>query len=353
MCNDEANRPAATGPVIAAEEETALPYVTTLIVQNRYLDRFSQPAQSLASSTTSLSSSIFNHRVENGRTYHRYKDGQYSYPNDEKEADRLDLQHNLFLLTFYYQLGLAPCNAKDSGVKRVLDVGTGTGLWAIEFADEHPEAEMLELTRHSLPPNVKFEVDDIEEPWTYSTPFDYIHTRMMTSSICDWPRFFKQAFEHLEVGGYLEIQETDLDPHCDDGTLKPEHAMVKWLKLLGEAVEIFGHPFVDIPNLAVLMEEAGFVDVTIKTYKWPVNEWPKDPHYKELGSWTHANCMEGLEGWTLAPYTRALNWTKEEVLVFLAEVRTNMKNRNIHAYWPMKPGEKKKTTATEEPATQE
>lgn len=59
-----------------------------------------------------------------------------------------DLQHNLFLLTFYYQLGLAPCNAKDSGVKRVLDVGTGTGLWAIEFADEHPEAEVRRRKRH-------------------------------------------------------------------------------------------------------------------------------------------------------------------------------------------------------------
>lgn len=54
----------------------------------------------------------------------------------------LDLQHNLYLLTLDYKLGLAPPNDKDSSVKRVLDVGTGTGLWAIEFGDEHPEAEV-------------------------------------------------------------------------------------------------------------------------------------------------------------------------------------------------------------------
>jgi ubiquinone/menaquinone biosynthesis C-methylase UbiE len=29
-----------------------------------------------------------------------------------------------------------------SKVKRVLDVGTGTGIWAIDFGDEHPEAEV-------------------------------------------------------------------------------------------------------------------------------------------------------------------------------------------------------------------
>lgn len=54
----------------------------------------------------------------------------------------LDLQHNLYLLTLDYKLGLAPPNKEGSGVKRVLDIGTGTGLWAIEFADEHPEAEV-------------------------------------------------------------------------------------------------------------------------------------------------------------------------------------------------------------------
>lgn len=56
-----------------------------------------------------------------------------------------DLQHNLFLLTFDDKLGNAPPNDRNSGfeARRVLDVGTGTGIWAVDFADEHPDAEVL------------------------------------------------------------------------------------------------------------------------------------------------------------------------------------------------------------------
>ncbi|RKL40229.1 hypothetical protein BFJ70_g5459 [Fusarium oxysporum] len=95
----------------------------------------------LQSSTASISSSILNYRRENGRTYHAYKDGKYALPNDEAENERLDLQHNLFLLTFDDKLGLAPPNKPDAKVKHVLDIGTGTGIWAIDYADEHPEAQ--------------------------------------------------------------------------------------------------------------------------------------------------------------------------------------------------------------------
>lgn len=55
-----------------------------------------------------------------------------------------DLQHHLFLLTLEGKLGLSPPNEQDSKVKRVLDVGTGTGIWAIEFGDLHPEAEVCQ-----------------------------------------------------------------------------------------------------------------------------------------------------------------------------------------------------------------
>ena len=44
-----------------------------------------------------------------------------------------DLQHNLWLLTLQGELGLSP-KIKEPA-KRVMDVGTGTGIWAIEYGE--------------------------------------------------------------------------------------------------------------------------------------------------------------------------------------------------------------------------
>jgi hypothetical protein len=46
-----------------------------------------------------------------------------------------------------------------------------------------------------VPPNARFEVDDIEEEWTFSGNFDFIFSRFMTGSIRDWPKLFQQGFK--------------------------------------------------------------------------------------------------------------------------------------------------------------
>ncbi|KAI3556653.1 hypothetical protein CABS03_00933 [Colletotrichum abscissum] len=262
-----------------------------------------------ASSTTSVSASILDYRKENGRTYHRYKDGKYSYPNDERENDRL-----------------------------VLDVGTGTGLWAIEFGDEHPEAEVLGIDLSAaqpefVPPNVKFEIDDIEEPWTFSRPFDYIHSRLMTSSLADWKKYLQNCYDNLAPGGYLELNEMDLIPTSDDGTLTDDLAFTKSLRLLGEAMGKLGRPYQDIPELKDMMVEIGFCDVVLERYKWPTNSWPRHHKYKELGVWQNENLTAGMEGFIMAPFTRIHGWSREAVLVFLVDVRKDINDRNIHAYF--------------------
>ena len=54
---------------------------------------------------------------------------------------------------------------------RVLDLGTGTGIWAIDVADEFPNAEVVAndlspIQPSNVPVNVRFEVDDIESKFT-------------------------------------------------------------------------------------------------------------------------------------------------------------------------------------------
>ncbi|OBS25028.1 hypothetical protein FPOA_05564 [Fusarium poae] len=292
------------------------------------------------SSTASLSSTIYKYREENGRTYHAHKDGAYIGPNDDLEQDRLDFQHSLCLLAFDNQLHLAPIYQEGSiPVRRVLDVGTGTGIWAIDFADEHPMTvvtgvDLSPIQPSLVPPNVQFQVDDMEDEWTFSEPFDYIYCRFMTVSFANWPRFFEQSFKNLATGGWIEVVDI-LPPTSDDGTMSPDTALHKWSNLLLESTEKIGRPFGGTAFYKSQMEEAGFKNVTLRVYKWPQNRWPKDKKYKELGSWTLENISSGLEAISNALFTRVLGWSKPELDVFLANVRKDIKNTSIHAYWPV------------------
>ncbi|KAK1460635.1 hypothetical protein CCUS01_08740 [Colletotrichum cuscutae] len=316
----------------------------------------SEIGSSVASSSTSLRESILEYRQENGRTYHRYKDGTYIIPNDDRELERLDLTHSMWLLVTDNNLGVAPPCQPGAKVGRVLDVGTGSVIGSgneeiriYKSTPSHPRKQ--KLTRSfSVPPNVRFEVDDAEDPWLYSRPFQYIHSRVITSGISSWAKYLKKCYDNLEPGGWVELQEIDLAPTSDDGTLKPDSALLRWADLLQEASEKFGRPFAKVPPLKDVMVEAGFIDVQMTVTKWPSNSWPKDHQWKEIGIWNCENMLTGLEGFSMAALTRGHEWTREEVEVFLMEVRKDIKDRTIHAYWPVP--EKEGTAPPEEAPTE-
>jgi hypothetical protein len=89
----------------------------------------SATSQSLATSARQF---IFEH----GRRYHSYKAdiNPYLFPNDDREQDREDLKHAMFLKLFNKTLHFAPVPAFGANV---LDLGTGTGIWAVDCAYEH------------------------------------------------------------------------------------------------------------------------------------------------------------------------------------------------------------------------
>ncbi|SMY22890.1 unnamed protein product [Zymoseptoria tritici ST99CH_1A5] len=290
-----------------------------------------------ASVTTSLSESIYNYRREHGRTYHAYKDGKYIFPNDEREADRLDLQHHLLRITYANKLYFSPLD----NPRRCLDVGTGTGIWAVDFADEHPECEVVGIDLSPgqpslVPPNLKFIIDDAEDAWLYPEKFDFIHARLMSGCFSDWPEFIRQAYENLEPGGWLELQDYGLPVRSADNTHLGT-SVYEWGQLLCQASLKLGRPLGSDASeyFTTYMQSAGFVDIQVKMFMWPTNSWPKDPYMKELGRWNQVNITEGLEAFCLALLTRGLGWKKEEVDVLVAKTARDLKDRRIHAYFPM------------------
>jgi hypothetical protein len=90
----------------------------------------------IASETASLTSSIMKGRFENGRRYHSYRDGIYMFPDDEQEQDRLDIKYASLQNVFDNKIVFAPLESPH----QILDVGTGTGIWAIDAAEQFPSA---------------------------------------------------------------------------------------------------------------------------------------------------------------------------------------------------------------------
>lgn len=88
-------------------------------------------------------------------------------------------------------------------------------------------------------------------------------------------------------------------------------------------------------NFPQWLAEAGFVDINVERYAWPLNRWPKDEKEKEKGMWTLQNVREGIQGFSMGLFTRGLGWKPEQVEVFLADVRKDMADRSRHVYAPI------------------
>ena len=83
------------------------------------------------------------------------------------------------------------------------------------------------------------------------------------------------------------------------------------------------------------MRDAGFVNVHRKKYKMPIGPWPKNPMLKEAGRFGLVALLDGMHGLSVKIFVELLGWQLNELEVFLAGVRNELKKRAIHRYWPV------------------
>ncbi|PGH18106.1 hypothetical protein AJ79_00734 [Helicocarpus griseus UAMH5409] len=308
----------------------------------------SEYADQLTVYTKSLSSGAgerYLGQIENGRRYHKFREGCYLLPNDEKENERLDIHHALVTCAVMdNKLFLSPIE----NPKHAIDLCTGTGIWAIQFADIFPDCEVigndLSPTQPSLvPPNLQFIIDDVESDWVYEeTPFDFIHARYLAEAIRDMPRLLQQAYNCLKPGGWIEFQDWDTHPYSIDGSIKGTGIEQFYDVVLNAFIKqgFYTHPGRDLENWFI---DAGFVNVHVKKYRVPLGSWAKGEKNKQAGAYNLMQYEEAIEGGALAVLTRYENWTPEEVQVLVAKARADARRPDVHVLfdfyvvWGQKP----------------
>jgi SAM-dependent methyltransferase len=145
------------------------------------------------------------------------RDVPYVLPKDMGEINRLDFQHYMMRSALRGNYA-APIGTPDT----ILDVGSGTGRWAIEMAMLFPRASVVGIDvaapqpdksaagAVAQPANYQFVAGNILEGLPFPDgSFSYVHQRYMIGAIPrdQWPHTVAELVRVTRHGGWVELVE--------------------------------------------------------------------------------------------------------------------------------------------------
>jgi ubiquinone/menaquinone biosynthesis C-methylase UbiE len=227
-----------------------------------------------------------------GRRYVR--GSPYLLPKDDAEIHRLDFQH--YMLRFALRSNyLAPIGQP----RDILDVGTGTGRWALEMALAFPAANVVgvDLVAPPVdteagtkrpdvrPENYAFVTANILERLPFpGMSFDFVHQRLLVGAIpaVRWPEVIAELARVTRPGGWVELVEAAPPP--DGGPAL--RALCEWLVA---ACDRRGLDAVVGPKIGGMLQVAGLQVVQYREVDLPIG------HYGgRLGALSETNLISFL-----------------------------------------------------------
>ncbi|KAL6800648.1 S-adenosyl-L-methionine-dependent methyltransferase [Trichoderma sp. SZMC 28013] len=272
-------------------------------------------------STRSLWTMDLDYRELHGRRYCR----DYFMPNDELEQLRVTLIHQVFLHIFDGELTLAPL---EDSPTHILDVGTGTGEWAIRMAEMFPECEVVGTDisaiaeTESVPVNVFFEIEDAEDWDRPPDHYDLIHMRYLAGSFRDWRFIYDCAYYSLKPGGWIEVIDFEgFDCTICTDHFSPDSPIHTLFEDIHKAADLAGRNLSMDHLDALHLMNAGFVDVRVMEYSLPMVFG--DPSVDKL--WL-MGVIDGIESAALRLLTEHLGWDPEECKAVCEQVAREIAN---------------------------
>ncbi|KAK5133903.1 hypothetical protein LTR08_007132 [Meristemomyces frigidus] len=257
--------------------------------------------------------------IDHTPTYHTDKESHYVLPNGSPEHVRLETQARH--LSAIMNGRIIHSSIIKSNVKRILDVGCGTGIVTDYLAREFPQAQAIGLDLSAVPnlrdrpSNVRFLQGNIitekpsawvsggsasrsGEPLPDTQAFDLIYSRLLICGLGDWPKFIRTESSLLNPGGWAEVHDLDWIWYDKAGAVISD--AWPWWRRLRSAGESHGMDFSCGSRAQQWMKETGFEDVQVTTYQWPFGgEWEADEVNKEFGEYVRVAMVELL--WHIIP----------------------------------------------------
>ncbi|CAK7242607.1 MAG: hypothetical protein STHCBS139747_004103 [Sporothrix thermara] len=266
---------------------------------------------------------------------------QYLFPWDSAEAHRMDLFHKAVTLVCSHGMsssGLHSAPLQPNQHLRVLDLGTGTGVWVVEMAE--------------IPSNAKFQCLDIETHWQLGTAsWDLIHIRCLNGVVRNWPSLYATVHSHLLPGvGHIEHIELDWTPLDGAGPY-----LTSWSRIVLACMDTAGRSLrvdseetgqdasfssalstasgMSLPSTSGMSSPAGstkYFDEEDSSYNDNGNDSGNDNATAGAEVWFPRAFEQWLEGLTLMPMLRA-GYSLEAIYKLLADVRQELDDPTVQA----------------------
>ncbi len=196
-------------------------------------------------------------------------------PKDEQEVSRLDFQHHVLRYTMRGTYA-APIRQPSS----ILDVGCGTGRWAMEIASLFPTANVIGLDvvspasrfpgmTESLPETYLFVSGNVLEGMPFSdASFDFVHMRLLFTAIpaAQWARVVGELARTTRIGGWVELVEGGLTQNGGPAL----NAINSWIS------QIAARRGIDLAfgaQIGVMLQRAGLENVVFRDMYLPVGHY--------------------------------------------------------------------------------
>ncbi|KAF8484278.1 S-adenosyl-L-methionine-dependent methyltransferase, partial [Gautieria morchelliformis] len=128
------------------------------------------------------------------------------------DHEMLDEMHEAMKFYLGGRLSLAPLE-KSAPPMSIMDMGCGSGAWAIQAAEQFPDVDMLAvditmLPSRPLPPNLRFQILDLTKPCPFGSQlFDIVHARSVFLHLPNFEEVLNSVMQLVKPGGWLLLDD--------------------------------------------------------------------------------------------------------------------------------------------------